>query len=200
LRFCRRSGTYNHCAVRVLDLVILALWALFWVYWLASAVGTKSSRSGSNMSTGIGLRLVAFLLIVLLVRTNVITADSFGAIANPTVRFVGFGLFILGLALAVWARLFLGRNWGTPMSEKVDPTLVTTGPYRYIRHPIYSGLILAMVGTALAVTIYWLIVALLAGSYFVYSAIVEERNMTRLFPATYPAYKKSTHMLVPFIL
>ena len=86
------------------------------------------------------------------------------------------------------------------MSEKVDPTLVTTGPHRYIRHPIYSGLILAMVGTALAVKIYWLIVALLAGSYFVYSATVEERNMTRLFPATYPACKQSTHMLVPFIL
>lgn len=86
------------------------------------------------------------------------------------------------------------------MSEKVGPTLVTTGPYRYIRHPIYSGLILAMVGTALAVKIYWLIVALLAGSYFVYSATVEEREMTRLFPTTYLAYKQSTHMLVPFIL
>lgn len=200
MRFSRRNGKYNHFGVRVLDLVILALWVLFWLYWLASAVGTKSSHSRSNLSTGIGLRLVAFLLIVLLVRTNVITENSFGAIASPIVRFVGFGLFILGLALAVWARVFLGRNWGTPMSEKVDATLVTTGPYRYIRHPIYSGLILAMVGTALAVTIYWLIVALIAGAYFVYSASVEEGNMTRLFPATYPAYKKSTHMLIPFIL
>ncbi len=86
------------------------------------------------------------------------------------------------------------------MSEKIDATLVTTGPYRYIRHPIYSGIILAMVGTALAVTIYWLVAVAVLGTYFVYSASVEERIMVRLFPATYPAYKKSTHMLIPFIL
>ncbi len=186
--------------MRVLDLVILAMWVLFWLYWLASAASAKSSRSPSNLSMGIGLRVVAFLLIVLLLRTNVITENSFGAVESPVARGVGFGLFILGLALAVWARVFLGRNWGTPMSEKVDATLVTTGPYRYIRHPIYAGLILAMVGTALAVTIYWLIVALVLGIYFVYSASVEERTMSRLFPTTYPAYKKSTHMLIPFIL
>jgi protein-S-isoprenylcysteine O-methyltransferase Ste14 len=199
-RSSRRNGGYNRRRVRVVDLVILALWMVFWLYWLASAAGVKSSRSRSNFSTGIGLRVVALLLIVLLLRTNVITENSFGAIESPIVRGVGFGLFVLGLALAVWARVFLGRNWGTPMSEKVDATLVTTGPYRYIRHPIYAGLILAMVGTALALTIYWLILALVLGIYFVYSASVEERTMSRLFPTTYPAYKKSTHMLIPFIL
>jgi protein-S-isoprenylcysteine O-methyltransferase Ste14 len=86
------------------------------------------------------------------------------------------------------------------MSEKVDGALVTTGPYRYIRHPIYAGLILAMVGTALAVSTYWLAAAAVVGAYFVYSATVEERTMNRLFPNTYPAYKQSTHMLIPFIL
>ena len=64
--------------------------------------------------------------------------------------------FVLGLALAVWARVYLGRNWGMPMSRRADPELVTTGPYRRVRHPIYSGLILAMAGTAIAVSLYWL--------------------------------------------
>ena len=54
-------------------------------------------------------------------------------------------VFVLGLALAVWARVYLGRNWGMPMSAKADPELVTTGPYRRIRHPIYTGVILGMV-------------------------------------------------------
>jgi isoprenylcysteine carboxyl methyltransferase (ICMT) family protein YpbQ len=180
--------------------VILALWVLFWLYWLASAVGVKSSRSQSSLYRGTGLRVVAFLVILLLLRNNVITENSFGGTESPPVQAVGFGLFVLGLALAIWARLFLGRNWGTPMSEKVDAALVTTGPYRYIRHPIYSGIILAMVGSALAVTFYWFAAVVVLGGYFVYSATVEERTMGRLFPATYPAYKKSTHMLIPFLL
>jgi protein-S-isoprenylcysteine O-methyltransferase Ste14 len=186
--------------VRVLDLVILALWILFWVYWIASAIGDASRRSHTTLYTGVGFRLGAFLLILLLLRTNVIRASSFAVIASPVVQGAGFALFLLGLALAVWARVFLGGNWGTPMSEKVDGTLVTSGPYRYVRHPIYSGLILAMVGTALAVATYWLVATAVVGAYFVYSATVEERTMTRLFPNTYPAYKHATHMLIPFIL
>ena len=85
------------------------------------------------------------------------------------------------------------------MSEKVDAELVTTGPYRYIRNPIYSGMILAAIGTAVAVSWYWLVAVVLMGAYFIYSATVEEHIMERLFPNDYPAYKRSTKMLIPFI-
>jgi len=86
-----------------------------------------------------------------------------------------------------------------PMTEKVDPELVTTGPYSRVRHPIYSGIILAMIGTAIAVSWYWLLAVILLGGYFVYSAVNEERYMAGLFPDTYPAYKRSTKMLLPFV-
>ena len=76
---------------------------------------------------------------------------------------------------------------------------MTTGPYRRVRHPIYSGIILAMVGTALAVSWYWLIAVGVLGAYFVYSADIEERYMTALFPDAYPAFKRSTKMLIPFV-
>jgi protein-S-isoprenylcysteine O-methyltransferase Ste14 len=76
---------------------------------------------------------------------------------------------------------------------------VTTGPYRRVRHPIYSGIILAMIGTAIAVSWYWLLAVVLLGAYFVYSAVMEERYIAGLFPDTYPAYKRSTKMLVPFV-
>ncbi len=76
---------------------------------------------------------------------------------------------------------------------------MTTGPYHRVRHPIYSGIILAMIGSAVAVSLYWLIAVALLGGYFIYSAVMEERHMTGQFPDTYPAYKQSTKMLIPFI-
>jgi protein-S-isoprenylcysteine O-methyltransferase Ste14 len=86
------------------------------------------------------------------------------------------------------------------MSEKADPELVTSGPYRRVRHPIYSGLILAMVGTAIAVSWYWLIAGGLTGAYFIFSATREERYMSGVFPDAYPAYKDTSKMLIPFVL
>ncbi len=119
--------------------------------------------------------------------------------ASPWLQGIGLAVFVAGLALAVWARVYLGRNWGMPMSQKADPELVTTGPYRSVRHPIYTGIILAMIGTTIAVSLYWLVAVILIGAYFIYSATVEERLMARTFPDTYPAYKQLTKMLIPFV-
>jgi len=85
------------------------------------------------------------------------------------------------------------------MSEKVDAELVTTGPYRYIRNPIYSGIILAAIGTAVAVSWYWLVAVVFMGTYFSYSATVEARTMERLFPNDYPPYKHATKMVIPLV-
>ena len=85
------------------------------------------------------------------------------------------------------------------MTQKNDPELVTSGPYHLVRHPIYSGILAAGVGTALALSWLGLTAVVLAGVYFLYSATVEERYLTEQFPDTYPAYKRSTKMLVPFI-
>jgi protein-S-isoprenylcysteine O-methyltransferase Ste14 len=85
------------------------------------------------------------------------------------------------------------------MRQKDEPELVTSGPYRLSRHPIYSGLLVAGVGTAVALSWLWLIAVVLAGVYFLYSATVEERSLTEQFLDTYPAYKRSTKMLLSFI-
>jgi len=85
------------------------------------------------------------------------------------------------------------------MSQKDEPELVTSGPYHLVRHPIYSGVLLAGVGTAVALSWLWLIAVGLAGVYFAYSAKVEERNMATQFPEAYPAYRRSTRMFIPFI-
>ncbi len=181
--------------MHVVDIVILVGWLAFWVYWLAASVGVKAGQTRS--ARFVGVRVAVILLVLLLLRVRAFKGHAITA--SPWMQGIGLVIFLSGLALAVWARLYLGRNWGMPMSHKDDPELIRTGPYRRIRHPIYSGLILAMVGTTIAVSLYWLAAVLLLGAYFVYSAFMEERYMTSLFPDSYPEYKRSSKMLVPFI-
>jgi protein-S-isoprenylcysteine O-methyltransferase Ste14 len=181
--------------MHAVDLLILVLWILFWIYWLAASTQVRAGRA--RLGRFAGIRVAVLLIVLLLVRARVFKGHA--TTNDPWLEGIGLAIFLSGLALAAWARLYLGRNWGTPMSEKVDPDLVTTGPYRRVRHPIYSGIILAMVGTALAVSWYWLIAVGVLGMYFVYSAIMEERYMTSLFPDAYPAFRRSTKMLIPFV-
>jgi protein-S-isoprenylcysteine O-methyltransferase Ste14 len=181
--------------VHVVAVVILIGWIAFWGYWLAAARGVKGGRLSWRRFAGVRVALV--LLALLLLRVRAFHGQTITN--NPWLQAIGLVIFVSGLVVAVWARRYLGRNWGMPMSEKVDAELVTTGPYRRVRHPIYSGLILAMIGTAVAVSWYWLIAAALICSYFIYSAVMEERYMTGLFPDRYPDYRRSTKMLLPFV-
>jgi protein-S-isoprenylcysteine O-methyltransferase Ste14 len=181
--------------MHAVDFVIGVVWVVFWIYWIAASVGVKAGRT--RWTRFAGIRVSILLVVLLLLRLRVL--KGYAVTDDAWLQGIGLAIFLLGLALAVWARLYLGRNWGMPMSEKVDPELVTTGPYSKVRHPIYSGIILAMVGTTIAVSLYWLVAVVLLGAYFIYSAVMEERYMAGLFPDAYPRYKQSTKMLVPFI-
>jgi protein-S-isoprenylcysteine O-methyltransferase Ste14 len=173
---------------------IFAAWAVFWVYWLISAFGAKEgSRTRRARPPGLSIVILGFLLLRIFKTSGL-------AVHSPILRTVGVVLFVSGLGLAVWARIYLGRNWGMPMTQKDEPELVTSGPYHLVRHPIYSGILLAILGTALATNTYWLIAAVVMSAYFIYSARVEERLMTASFPATYPNYRATTKMLIPFVL
>jgi protein-S-isoprenylcysteine O-methyltransferase Ste14 len=180
----------------VVAIIILVAWIVFWIYWLASAANVKTGRTRWGQFAG--FRVAALLIVLLLVRAKVLKGHA--VTTDDWLEGIGLAIFVAGLALAVWARLYLGRNWGMPMTQKDEPELVTTGPYRKVRHPIYSGIILAMVGTAVAVSVYWLIAVALLGAYFIYSAFMEERYMAGQFPDSYPDYKRSTKMLIPFVL
>ena len=178
-----------------IEVVFAVGWGAFWLYWLVAAFSIKKGRV--VWSRELRIRVVIVLLAVLLVRLRAfrdhgVNTDSWRA-------GVGLVLFALGLGVAIWARVELGRNWGTPMTQKEEPELVTGGPYHLVRHPIYSGVLTAGVGTAFALSSLWLVAVALAGVYFVYSATVEERYLTEQFPDVYPAYKRSTKMMVPFL-
>jgi protein-S-isoprenylcysteine O-methyltransferase Ste14 len=170
-------------------------WGAFWIYWLVAAFSVKKGR----ILWGRELPVRALIIVIVIVLTRL------GVFRHPDLEAgawragLGLALFAVGLGFAIWARVHLGRNWGGPMTQKDDPELVTSGPYHLVRHPIYSGILIAGAGTALALGWAWLIAVLLAGVYFVYSATVEERYLNQRFPDVYPGYQRSTKMLVPFV-
>jgi len=187
--------------MRSIAIIFAVCWVAFWIYWIISAFGSKRSIV-TNTRRFFAIRIVLLVLAILLLHIgNGVSQSSGGHFlgTNKITLAIGIILFLLGIALAVWARICLGKNWGMPMTQKQDPQLVTTGPYRYIRHPIYTGLLLMALGSALDVNIYWLVVFIVSCVYFVYSAFAEEKTMGRQFPKVYATYKSKTKMLVPFI-
>jgi len=177
------------------ELVFAAGWGAFWLAWIVAALFAKRGRV--RWSRELRVRAVIAVLAILAVRLGALR--DHGVDHDPWRNGLGLVLFALGLGFAIWARVDIGRNWGIPMTQKDDPELVTRGAYHLVRHPIYSGTLTAAVGTAVALSWWWLVVVALAGVYFLYSAIVEERYLTQQFPDAYPAYERSTKMLIPFI-
>ena len=185
--------------------LILALWLVLIVYWLVSAaMGTKRAVGGRSWSTEIGWRLVFLALTVILLRNpgvrHALRDAQLRAAGSALMGIAGVTCCAIGVALAIWARTHLGRNWGVPMSRKEQPELITTGPYAFARHPIYGGFLLAMVGSVMGATVLFVLVLVPAAAYFTYSAYREEQLMARQFPDVYPAYRQRTKMLIPFVL
>jgi protein-S-isoprenylcysteine O-methyltransferase Ste14 len=180
--------------MHALKTAIAIAWIAFWAYWLASAFGVKEGRADRRRIPLNGLSALAVILLL-----RVFHGGSL-AVHSPVLGAIGAVVFASGIALAIWARVQLGRNWGMPMTQKDEPDLVTSGPYRFVRHPIYSGLLAAVLGTALTTDLIGMVIVAILGGYFYYSASVEEKNLTATFPTAYPAYRRRTKMLIPLIL
>jgi protein-S-isoprenylcysteine O-methyltransferase Ste14 len=176
------------------------IWLVFIIVWIVSAFTAKRTTARRS-----GVFWFARIIIIV-IAIELLSSNRFGAIstwymplANTTADWIGVALVALGVALSVWARFYLGSNWGMPMSLKENPELVTSGPYSYIRNPIYTGVMLAMIGSGLGVGALWWIIFVVTGAYFIYASVEEEKIMLKEFPDTYPAYKARTKRLVPFI-
>jgi protein-S-isoprenylcysteine O-methyltransferase Ste14 len=182
--------------MNAVDAVLIVVWAMFWLYWLVTAFSMK--RGKVRWSRELLVRVVIVAVVFALVRAGAFR--EYAANREAWRDALGLVLLFVGLGFAVWARANIGSNWGSPMTRKADPELVTSGPYHLVRHPIYSGVVVALVGTAAALSWSWVYAAGIAGLYFGYSATVEERDMTTRFPDAYPAYRRSTKWFVPFVL
>ena len=191
--------------MKIFNLIILIPWLVFLVFWLVSARGAKRSVHDGSWWKGALFRLILIVAILLLLLTLKFghLLGSVGSYVTGSTEIIlsSIGLFfcVSGMALAILARVYIGRNWGMPMSQREDPELVTTGPYAFVRHPIYTGMLLAVLGTVLVSGIPWLITFVFICAYFVYSAKTEEKHMLQQFPKAYPEYRKRVKALIPFI-
>ena len=180
---------------------IAACWVGLGVVWLVLALGAKPSVPAPRRAWRRAARAIGFVIVALLVlRLRGGRAVAFPPGPAPARAWAGVALCALGVGVAVWARIVLGRNWGIPMSRRREPELVTGGPYRLVRHPIYSGILLAMLGSALAAGVLWIVPLVLGAGYFLYSARREEAFMAQRFPDRYKAYRRRTKLLIPFLL
>jgi protein-S-isoprenylcysteine O-methyltransferase Ste14 len=119
----------------------------------------------------------------------------------PATQYTGLVLTCAGLAFTAWARAILGRNWSAIVTIRKDHSLVRTGPYRWVRHPIYSGLLLAMLGTAICFgELRCMAGAALGGVGFWLKAMLEERFLIEQFGPEYIEYKKEVKALIPSLL
>ena len=183
--------------------VTAACWVVFYAYWLASAAFTKKTAVRESFIGSLSYRLPVVLAGIMLVYAPRMPRPMSGVVFPGTtpicVLVIAFST--TGLITCLWARITLGRNWSSVVLVKVDHKLVQAGPYRFVRHPIYSGIILMFAGIVL---LFGRAVGILAFGLFVYGFVLklrrEERTMLKQFPTAYPEYVKRTKLLVPFIV
>ena len=189
--------------------LISGSWLGFFILWWTWALfNKKARRGGSWRSRAWRMRLALIAVVFLMMQLSRLPGLAAWLARHgrelrppgPPWQWAGYALCLAGFLFAIWARRYLGGNWGIPMSLRQDHELVTSGPYAHVRHPIYSGLMLSGLGTVLALGPLWLAVVVIAGVFFVYSARTEERMLREQFPQAYPAYQARTRMLIPFVL
>jgi protein-S-isoprenylcysteine O-methyltransferase Ste14 len=174
-------------------------WLIFVIFWLIAALNVKRTTERWSSATGISYFIASAVTYWLLVRT-----EFFGYALllphGPGPSFLAVLLGIAGLIVTLWARIVLGRNWSGSITHKEGHELVERGPYRFVRHPIYTGMLLMVVATAIARGTWDSVLGLiLFTAVHIWKLRREEALMIRYFPDSYPEYRARTKALVPLL-
>lgn len=179
---------------------INALWVLFGFYWLVSALKRKKTKRRETWGQRFLYMLPLLAAFELLARPGARykwLGVRFVPL-NPAVEWAGVLLTAAGVAVAFWARWHLGANWSGVVSLKEGHELIRTGPYRNIRHPIYTGILLALFGTAVATgELRGLLAVAIAWLSFYWKARREESFLSQEFGEKFAAHAKQTGMFLP---
>jgi protein-S-isoprenylcysteine O-methyltransferase Ste14 len=181
--------------------IVAACWATFLIVWIVTSFGAKRDIGGVPWRRSWWFRIALALFIVggVLERLRFGNASfHLGLSTAGPLPAIGSILCVAGVALAIWARVHLGRNWSPAPALKEGHELVTSGPYRLVRHPIYTGIITALIGASL-VFISALIALVVVGAMFVWRVRAEEKLMMQQFPDAYPDYKRRSWALIPYV-
>ena len=178
---------------------IAVCWLTFAAVWGITANYNESRAPAERRRSWYGSGLIPVVIISAVVRLAVPRADwqsvTFSA---PWARFLGLAILLAATALTVWARFALGLMWSAVPAVKEGHELRTSGPYAITRHPIYTGLLGMIAGTALlAGGGPWSVPFPVALILIEFKIRIEERFMTAEFPQEYPRYRRRVPQLVP---
>jgi protein-S-isoprenylcysteine O-methyltransferase Ste14 len=181
--------------------VIAASWCIFFVVWFVAAWFAK--RAAQRSDSWVRALVVAALVVVVATRGRYLSLPDNVSLwrVTPAVAITGAAVNLAGLVIALWARFILGRNWSGAVVLKEQHELIDRGPYAFVRHPIYTGLLFMLLGNVLflgtraAVVLF----AVMIGGLLV-KASREERLLTTHFPDAYPGYRTRVRArIIPFV-
>ena len=182
--------------------IIVACWFTFIIVWLFAALRTKPIVERQSAASMLAHRLPVGLGWWTMIIPKWPGPMSWQFIPRtPLFQLVGAAICIYGLAFTLWARYTLAGNWSSDVTFKKDHQLIRSGPYRIVRHPIYTGLLVMCLGTAIHLgQVRGILSLLLFGLGFWIKLSQEERLLLRHFPDDYPTYRREVKALIPFVI
>jgi protein-S-isoprenylcysteine O-methyltransferase Ste14 len=188
---------------RFIAQLVPLLWVAWAIYWKAAAAGVKpASRTESQASRA--AHLVPLAIAALLLWLPSLPAGWLcGRFLPSTPAILALGALVTaaGLLFSVWARVYLGGNWSAIVTLKAGHELIRSGPYRFVRHPIYTGLLVAFVGSAIARGEWRGVLAVLIALAALWRKLrLEERWLGEQFGQAYERYRAEVAALIPFVL
>jgi protein-S-isoprenylcysteine O-methyltransferase Ste14 len=183
--------------------LFLAMWVAFLVLWRVLASTVKAPATAENLRSRLS-HVIPLLVAICLFAAPDVPLPPLNARFVPLALWpptLGVALTFIGLAFSVWARFTLADNWSSDVQVKRGHELIVEGPYRWVRHPIYTGLILAFVGTALAVGEWRAVLGVaFAALAFWRKLSIEEKAMRGEFGEAYVRYAERVPALIPFVV
>jgi len=179
------------------------LWMVWYAVWIAWAFQSKKTQQRESLASRMSYTVILFAAVWLVFFAHRLGPWWHHSIftATAVTGSVAVALTALGFALTLWARYILGSNWSGNVTIKVAHELIRTGPYRFVRHPIYTGIIVAAAGTAIALDQTRGLIALaLLWLGFNIKRLKEEQFMRQTFGEQYAAYSESTGAIFPSLL
>jgi protein-S-isoprenylcysteine O-methyltransferase Ste14 len=184
------------------EIFIALAWIAFLLYWVISAVWARPAKKFRNVA--FSLLMIAAVVGLFLLFSHGIVSDDFNVVLWPGTIIASAGadvLVLTGLLVFVWARRSLGSNWSSSAAMNHERELVQVGPYVYVRHPIYSGFLIMVLGTALAYgRLVGIVILGISIAGLTLKALKEESLLTKQFGDRYVEYKSRTKAMIPYLL
>jgi protein-S-isoprenylcysteine O-methyltransferase Ste14 len=183
--------------------IISGCWVVFWVYWTVSARRMRPPKRQAPLTFTVSntLLLYAGFVLVLVGRFDVGALSFRFASASAWADVAGVTLAVAGVGLAIWSRQVLGANWSGAVQVVEGQHLVRRGPYAVVRNPIYSGMALGVLGTALVRgTLGSLLGFVVAVAALWLKGRMEERFLLEEFGDEYAAYRREVKSWIPFVV